>query len=91
MDVDDKNGQICNRKHFEVVINIRGESQIFYKVFYEIFYEIFYKVFAFLVTCINGLGYTPTKQVNNQLSMGFRLSIDWCTKPIEEFGHFKSI
>ena len=37
MDVGDKNGQICNRKHFEVVINIRGQSQILLKSFVKSF------------------------------------------------------
>ena len=31
------------------------------------------EVFAYLTICINGLGYTPTKQVNNQLRLVFKL------------------
>ena len=37
MDVGDKNGQICNLKHFEVVFNIRGQSQILLKSFVKSF------------------------------------------------------
>ena len=45
--------------------NMRSHSTRKYRI------EIFLKVFAFLIICINGLGYTPTKQVNNQLRLGF--------------------